>query len=210
MNQLWFRFTSREVRFRVTLSPTSTSIRGPGVVKEVFVDPQPPLRLPYNQYVGRFRPAAAGVANEEAAKRHAKVAATRILRRRVDMASHPMVGRRDVFRHKSIGLNGRVVREPPSRDRGTSGGYAPRSAFRRCSQASTFMSTASVMVRPAASCSRWSAPAMISRFTLVIDATRRRNRGRPVRPDLNPTKHIVGTSHSSRRSRAIRRSGCPV
>src|SRR5439155_9729302 len=118
MNQLWFRPTSTEVRFRVTLSPTSTSIRGPGVVKEVFVDPQPPLRLPYNWNV-RFRPAATGVAKAEAAKRrHAKVAATRILRRRVDMASHPMVGRRDVLRHKSIGLNGRVVREPPFRDRG--------------------------------------------------------------------------------------------
>src|SRR5207302_8833368 len=79
--------------------------------KEVFVDPQPPLRLPYNWYV-RSRPAAAGVAKEEAAKRrHAKVAATRIRRRRVDMASHPMVGRRDVLRHKSIGLNGRMVRD---------------------------------------------------------------------------------------------------
>jgi len=55
------------------------------VVKEVFVDPQPPLRLPYNWYV-RSRPAAAGVAKEEAAKRrHAKVAATRIRRRRVDI-----------------------------------------------------------------------------------------------------------------------------
>src|SRR5256886_14876339 len=181
MNQLWFRFTSSEVRFRVTLSPTSSSIRGPGVVKEVFVVPQPPVRLPYNQYVGRFRPAAAGVAKAEPAKRrHAKSATTRIHRRRVDMASHPMVGRRDVLRHKSIGLNGRVVREPPFRDRGPSGGYAPRSAFRKCSQASIFMSTASVIVRPPASWSRWSAPAMISRFTLVIDATRPRNRGRSV------------------------------
>src|SRR6266566_7325893 len=163
MNHRWLR-PSRDVRFRVTLSPTSTSIRGPGVVKDVFVDPQPPLRLPYNWYV-RFRPAAAGVAKEEAAKRHAKVAATRIRRRRVDMASHPMAGRRDVLRHKSIGLNGRVVRELPFRDRGPFGGYAPRWAFRRCSQASIFMSTASVIVRPAASWSRWSAPAMISRFT---------------------------------------------
>src|SRR5947208_224192 len=119
MNHRWLR-PSRDVRFRVTLSPTSTSIRGPGVVKEVFVDPQPPLRLPYNWYV-RFRPAATGVAKAEAAKRrHVKLAATRILRRRVDMASHPMVGRRDVLRHKSIGLNGRVVREPPFRDRGPS------------------------------------------------------------------------------------------
>src|SRR5881396_3802820 len=98
MNHRWLR-PSRDVRFRVTLSPTSTSIRGPGVVKEVFVDPQPPLRLPYNWYV-RSRPAAAG---------NAKVAATRIRRRRVDMASHPMVGRRDFLRHKSIGLNGRMV-----------------------------------------------------------------------------------------------------
>src|SRR2546430_17423161 len=106
MNQLWFRLTSREVRFMVTLSPTSTSINGPGVAREVFVDPQPPLRLPYNWYV-RFRPAAPGVATAKVAKRrHAKVAATRIRRRRVDMASHPMVGRRDVLRHKSIGLNG--------------------------------------------------------------------------------------------------------
>src|SRR5207253_617075 len=109
MNHRWLR-PSREVRFRVTLSPTSTSIRGPGVVKEVFVDPQPPLRLPYNQYVGRFRPAAAGVAKAEAAnRRHAKLAANRIRRRRVDMASHPMVGRRDVSRDKSIGPNGRMV-----------------------------------------------------------------------------------------------------
>src|SRR5437660_10333616 len=101
MNQLWFRPTSTEVRFRVTLSPTSTSIRGPGVVKDVFVDPQPPLRLPYNWYV-RFRPAPAGVAKAEAAKRrHAKVATTRIRRRRVDMASHPMAGPRDVFRIKA-------------------------------------------------------------------------------------------------------------
>src|SRR6266705_1608792 len=108
MNHRWVR-PSMEVRFRVTLSPTSTSIRGPGVVKEVFVDPQPALRLPYNGYV-RFRPAATGVAKAEAAKRrHAKLAATRIRRRRVDMASHPMVGRRDVLRHKSIGPNGRMV-----------------------------------------------------------------------------------------------------
>src|SRR5256885_2827701 len=84
MNHRWLR-PSRDVRFRVTLSPTSTSITGPGVVREVFVDPQPPLRLPYNWYV-RFRPAAAGAAKEKVAKRrHAKVAATRILRRKVDM-----------------------------------------------------------------------------------------------------------------------------
>src|SRR5256884_9387904 len=101
MNHRWLR-PSRDVRFRVTLSPTSTSIRGPGVVKEVFVDPQPPLRLPYNWYV-RFRPAAAGVAKAEPAKRrHARVATTRIRRRRVDMASHPMVGRRDVLDRKSV------------------------------------------------------------------------------------------------------------
>src|SRR5437870_10665331 len=133
MYHRWLR-PSRDVRFRVTLSPTSTSIRGPGVVKEVFVDPQPPLRLPYNWYV-RSRPAAAGVAKEEAAKRrHTKVAATRIRRRRVDMASHPMVGRRDVLRHKSIGLNGRMVRGRSARSQGPFGAYAPRWAFRRCSQ----------------------------------------------------------------------------
>src|SRR5438094_10417376 len=95
MNHRWLR-PSRDVRFRVTLSPTSTSIRGPGVVKEVFVDPQPPLRLPYKWYV-RSRPAAAGVAKEEAAKRrHANVAATRIRRRRDDIASQYMIGIREV------------------------------------------------------------------------------------------------------------------
>src|SRR5439155_1857831 len=36
-NHRWLK-PSRDVRFRVTLSPTSTSIGGPGVVKEVFVD----------------------------------------------------------------------------------------------------------------------------------------------------------------------------
>src|SRR5438445_2384837 len=102
MNHRWLR-PSREVRFRVTLSPTSTSIGGPGVVKEVFVDPQPPLRLPYNWYV-RFRPAATGVAKAEAAKRrHVKVEAARTLRRRVARASHPRVGGRDVLRNKITG-----------------------------------------------------------------------------------------------------------
>src|SRR5438876_4814442 len=106
MNHRWLR-PSRDVRFRVTLSPTSTSIRGPGVVKEVFVDPQPPLRLPYNWYA-RSRPAAAGVAEAAVARRrHAKGAATKVRRRRDALASHPLVGRRGVLRHNSIGLTGR-------------------------------------------------------------------------------------------------------
>src|SRR6267143_818645 len=102
---------STEVRFSVTLSPTSTSIRGPGLVNDVFVNPQPALRLPYRWYV-RSRPAATGVARAEATKRRqARLAATAILPRRVDIGTHPVACRRAVPLHKSIGLNGRVVRE---------------------------------------------------------------------------------------------------
>src|SRR5436853_4133712 len=52
------RLPSKDVRFNVTLSPTSTASEGPGTLSEVFVSPQPVLRLPYS-WIGRSRAASA-------------------------------------------------------------------------------------------------------------------------------------------------------
>src|SRR5438046_6214062 len=77
------RFPSRDVRFNVTLSPTSTDSEGPGMLRDVFVSPQPVVRLPYS-WIGKSRAPAAGTAiPRDPRRRTASVAATRMRRFRV-------------------------------------------------------------------------------------------------------------------------------
>src|SRR6266705_5434702 len=61
---------STDVRFSVTLSPTWTVSGGPGLMRVVFVEPQPAARLPKRE-IGTLLAAAAGVENADTPRRAA-------------------------------------------------------------------------------------------------------------------------------------------
>src|SRR5438067_9996026 len=96
------RFPSRDVRFNVTLSPTSTDSEGPGMLSDVFVSPQPVVRLPYS-WIGKSRAPAAGTAiPRDPRRRTASVAATRMRRLRVGICIPSVGGARACPPNKSI------------------------------------------------------------------------------------------------------------
>src|SRR5713226_9268228 len=108
MNQSWDR-PSTEVRLSVTLSPTSTCIGGPGIIKEGFVNHQPTARLP-NSANGRSFFADAGEANPtEARRRLRNVATARIRRWGVDTGIPSRGPPRGRPPNKSIGLTSPLV-----------------------------------------------------------------------------------------------------
>src|SRR5205823_3865155 len=103
------RLPSKDVRFNVTLSPTSTAREGPGTLSEVFVSPQPVLRLPYS-WIGRSRAASAGTAIPmDPRRRTAKVAATRMRRSKVNICIPPVGGARATPPDKDIAPTARMV-----------------------------------------------------------------------------------------------------
>src|SRR5207249_3160088 len=123
------RLPSKDVRFNVTLSPTSTASEGPGTLSEVFVSPQPVLRLPYS-WIGRSRAASAGTAIPmDPRRRTARVAATRMRRSKVNICIPPDGGARATPPDKDIAPTARMVAKwtfaPHTR---------PRSIPRHCSQ----------------------------------------------------------------------------
>src|SRR5881409_3947587 len=71
MNQLWFR-PSKEVRFNVTCSPTSTARFGPGLVNDVFVKPpaRAPSRVEVGQALCRRRRGCESDGSEQEAREH--------------------------------------------------------------------------------------------------------------------------------------------